>query len=232
MGDRLGRLLAIVALWALTCGCVGFAGIRNGPARPRKRASTTLVGSQSVDVNTRRLSYVRDPDVEDRARPVGFGIGGKSGYTRGGTAAIAHGGYAQDFNVYFVYAFSRFYLAPQLAFSMSLHGSETMGRGQTAVMLPLELEAGVRVSSRAALFGAGGRSLWGSVSDGDVQSDQTLWRGRGGLLFVVRDGDFERKEITLRLEGFAISGSGATLDYTAIGGLLSFDFVFTSSGWL
>jgi hypothetical protein len=47
---------------------------------------------------------------------------------------------------------------------------------------------------------------------------------------VVREGDFDRKEITLRLEGFAISGNGDTLDYSAVGGLLSFDFVFTSSG--
>jgi hypothetical protein len=222
------RLSWLLALCLLT-GCVGLAGIRNGPARPRLRAKTTVTNDEWVGVNQRRLTYVREADVEDKSRPLGAGIGGKTGYAHGGSTT-SHGGYAQDFNAYLVYAFGRFYVAPQLAFTMNLHGSDVMGRAQTAIMVPIELEAGVRVSSKTALFASAGRSLWGKVSDADLSSDQTFYRGRGGLLLVVREGDFDRKEITLRLEGFAISGNGDTLDYSAVGGLLSFDFVFTSSG--
>jgi len=224
--DRAGVVVAL----ALATGCVGISGIRNGPPRDRMRSATRVTGVTPTFGGT-QIDYERVADVHDGTRPFGFGIGGKSGVAYGGTTATAHGGYAQDFTAFALLAFGRFYVAPQLGFFMNLHAGDAMGEGETALGIPLELEGGMRVHDRVALYAGGGRSLWGSVSVGANSVDASFWRGRFGTLMVVRNGSFHHFEITLRVEGFATTGGGDGLDYDAIGGLLQLDFTGTGSGY-
>lgn len=214
--------LVPAALALASAGCLGMSGIRNGPVRHRMRSATHVVDR---DIAAGTVTVQRDDDVTDASRPFGFGIGAKMGVAYGGAEDQARAGYTQDLVAFLVGAFGRWYAAPQLAFTMTLHDGTTM------VALPLELEGGLRLADRVALYAAGGVSLWGSASVGEVSEDLTFWRARGGGLFVIRNGSFERKELTLRLEAFATTGSGELLDYRAVGGLVQLDFTWTGSGY-
>lgn len=88
----------------------------------------------------------------------------------------------------------------------------------------------MRVADRLTVYG-GGHTLWGSASLGDASEGAGFRRGRGGLLAVVRDGDLYHKEITLRLEGFGMTGGGEAIDYDAVGALLQVDLTFTTAGY-
>jgi hypothetical protein len=209
-------------------GCLGMSGIRNGPARERMRSATRVVGA---DLAAGTVDVARTDDVTDASRPFGFGVGAKLGVAYGGMEAEAQPGYTQDLYLLLVGAFGRWYVAPQLAFTMTLHGGSTMAGGQSALALPVDVEGGVRVADRLAVYGAAGRSLWGHAEDAGVEESMTFWRGRAGGLLVLRNGSFEHREITLRLEGFATTGSGERLDYDAVGGLFQLDFTWTGSGY-
>ena len=232
MASRLA-LAAMIA--SLASGCLALSRTRNGPVRDRDRAATRVVdvtsNAWSTTVTSERVADVRDAD-----RPIGWGVGGKLGVAYGGAGPTAHGGYAQDFHLWVAVALGKFYVAPQLGFFMNIHAGDPMqqgqpGNGSLALGIPLEIDAGVRLADRLTVYGGGGHTLWGSASLGDVGEGAGFWRGRGGLLAVVRDGDLYHKEITLRLEGFAMTGGGDTIDYDAVGALLQIDLTFTTAGF-
>jgi hypothetical protein len=213
------RWSTALLLTFLLGGCAGASVIRFGPPRE----GVTRHGGRAQDTagpgpgNWVRVTAIQ---YEDDKHPFGFAFGTRLGYARGGMeAGVVNGGTAFDAYASFPIGFSRFAVVPSIGLLWQQFGLEENIR-LTYGGYPVELDVAVRLASRLAVYGGGGKVLGDTLTVavgrpligglGRLYYEPGAWRLKAGTLLTVKD---DSPEWTLRLELQWIRGAQGVLSF-------------------